>query len=618
MATDAEAAAAGFALPQGADFISEGDNAITQNAKIALDLINDAKWYLGATPLPMPADRVDGAPWWDALDLLTSKSWVSWAGIVSERYALPTDVQAVLNVKRWGAAGGTVVVETRELVPRMFLTARLSGGWTDWVDFTPAENTSGGGSTVANRTSGFKTLPLSLTAGNGGSTTLAASAEVTYPMSWNAKITRFRVCIADKNPRFGINRANSVTFTNVRHGGGTIASSGVITEPGEVWKSPYTNGQPTGDLAFGYSAASPVIGLVGGGTINGVAETTMPFHVWIEAETAVGTPSLAVVGDSNSVGVGTARPLYDSWLSQYCRRIGALPVHYGASGDSLAGWTDPAAYKWNLWNHLDRADAVLLALGSNSMANPEMTQDRLREESAAVAEIAAAKISAVMYMITIKPRNGGDATYNTLRRDYNTWVKTKPIGVRDWLDMVSPVSADDTVMLPGMFASDGTHMNTTGHKALADSITKTLTVFGGVRIDETAGRTVKVWDYLNNREQVIYGETGLRNIIATFDPGNGGGSVYLSRSGDRIEIIFSALVYTGNALVYTLPSGFKPSVGHAHSQPFYGSDSPSERVTLSTTGTLQIFSVTAGATIYGSVGWTTSDPWPTALPGVSA
>lgn len=616
MATDAEATAAGFALPQGNDMISQGDNAITQNAKVALDLINDAKWYMGATPLPMPSPRASGAPWWDALDLLSSKSWTAWSGVVSERYGLPTDTQAVLNVKRWGAAGGTVVLETRELVPRMFLTARLSGGWVDWVEVTGSAQAANG-SAGAVRSSGFKTLPLSLTAGNGGATTLATSASVTYPLYWAAKINRFRVCIADKNPRYGIDRTNTVTFSNVAHGGGAIATSGTITEPGEVWRSPYVDGQPYGDLSFSYTAANPVIGLVGAGTIDGAQQTTMPFHVWIEAETVVGTPSLAVVGDSNSVGVGTDRPVYDSWLSQYCRRIGALPVHYGASGDSLEGWTDPEAYKWNLWAHLDRADGVLLALGSNSMANPDMTQTKLREDSATVAGIAADKISPAQYLITIKPRNGGDATYNTLRRDHNTWIKTKPLGVRDWLDMVTPVSADDTVMRPGMFASDGTHMTTVGHKALDDSITKTLTVFGGVRIDETAGRTVKAWDYQNQREQIIYGYTGVRDISALVT--GLAGQVLLSRDGNNVTLEFNNVSPTSTGVVdfIHLPQGFRIGrTTYRWLQAQVGGMSRSFQLYAS--GNSRINTADPSDSYRQSFTFPTLDPWPTSLPGVAA
>lgn len=45
MATDAQALAAGFSMPAGGDQISLGDDAIRQNARVALDLIDAAEWW---------------------------------------------------------------------------------------------------------------------------------------------------------------------------------------------------------------------------------------------------------------------------------------------------------------------------------------------------------------------------------------------------------------------------------------------------------------------------------------------------------------------------------------------------------------------------------------------
>lgn len=543
----------------------------------------------------------------DRFDTIGTGIRTCWSGLVAAAVGAPVEEQFDVETVLWGTAGGRQTLTTRSLNPQQFIRSQLSGGWGAWLRTFPAEQPDTGAG--ANRSSGFKTIPVSLTAGNGGATTLATSGAVSYPMWWTAPINRFRVCMIDKNPRFGIDRTNSVNFTNLRHGGGTIASSGNFTGSGEPFKSVWMNGQPTGDLQFSYTATNPVIGLVGGGSIGGVAQDTMPFHVWLEVEVPISTPVLSVVGDSNGCGVGTTRPVYDSWLSQYCRRIGALPIHYANSGDSLAGFLDPEHYKWNLWSDLDRPDAVFLALGSNDMAVAGMTQETLQGNSANVALTAAAKISPIQHMITIKPRNGGDSTYNGLRRTYNTWVKTKPLGVRDWHDMVTPVSSDDTVMLPGMYASDGTHMTTAGHKALADSISKIVTFFGGLRFKEAAGRVATAWDHINNREQLIYGDTGLRDVSASVPRAQWARA---RRIGNTVEIYINNCDLSGlasNEPLLDLPAGFRPSFvqrldGYWSGSGYPYADSSSIKINGTNTGTQII-----------SGKFSTTDPWPTSLPG---
>ena len=58
MATDSEARAAGFVTPAGSDLVSEGDNAISQNARVALDLYNQARWWRTTITATTPLDAV--------------------------------------------------------------------------------------------------------------------------------------------------------------------------------------------------------------------------------------------------------------------------------------------------------------------------------------------------------------------------------------------------------------------------------------------------------------------------------------------------------------------------------------------------------------------------------
>src|SRR5699024_3821487 len=73
-------------------------------------------------------------------------------------------------------------------------------------------------------------------------------------------------------------------------------------------------------------------------SVTGTKTVGAPFDIWIESETYAHTPTVAAIGDSTSVGAGATREVVDSWLGLYCREIGALPVHYAASGDSAYNW----------------------------------------------------------------------------------------------------------------------------------------------------------------------------------------------------------------------------------------------------------------------------------------
>lgn len=78
----------------------------------------------------------------------------------------------------------------------------------------------------------------------------------------------------------------------------------------------------------------------------------------------------------------------------------------------------------------------------------------------------------------------------------------------------------------------------------------------GYTVDQTAGRVVKVWDYLNNREQLIYGDTGWKT--ATLINGWAGTAQY-RRVMNRVTVKFRNMA--GSAATSTsflnLPTGYR-------------------------------------------------------------
>lgn len=154
------------------------------------------------------------------------------------------------------------------------------------------------------------------------------------------------------------------------------------------------------------------------------------------------------------------------------------------------------------------------------------------------------------------------------------------------------------------------------------------------RVDQTAGRTVTVWDYLNNREQMIYGDTGRRNITALFDGaapnatvGIAGGNVYLTRVGRMVELnMESVTLPPGQSASFVqlgdiIPAGFLPP--NERDYPLgarLAAESTSGggiRINRAT-GRIYIYLHADGETIRVTATWITEDVWPNSLPGVAA
>lgn len=141
----------------------------------------------------------------------------------------------------------------------------------------------------------------------------------------------------------------------------------------------------------------------------------------------------------------------------------------------------------------------------------------------------------------------------------------------------------------------------------------------GYTISESAGRVITAWDYLNNREQMIYGDTGFRELPN--DPAKTGetGTIVLRRSGNLVEvnIVDKAVVLGGNPVIVNIPAGFRPRGWvNTNLSGVYDSVAPAiNGLRVTTAGDVIVYSVTAGEILRGQVVFMTPDTWPTTLPG---
>lgn len=140
-------------------------------------------------------------------------------------------------------------------------------------------------------------------------------------------------------------------------------------------------------------------------------------------------------------------------------------------------------------------------------------------------------------------------------------------------------------------------------------------------VSETAGRTVKVWDYLNNREQLIYGDTGWRDVTALCT-GVVSGGIYLRRTAHEARLRLSGVKLVEGASILVADGGlllpFAPdrldsedgNVRHANTETL-------RRVNVSQYGGVRIYGATTSDLLFGTVSWALSRPWPATLPGVA-
>lgn len=153
------------------------------------------------------------------------------------------------------------------------------------------------------------------------------------------------------------------------------------------------------------------------------------------------------------------------------------------------------------------------------------------------------------------------------------------------------------------------------------------------RVDQTAGRAIYTWDTINQREQLVYGDTGLRAVDSLldntkFDVTGTARTIRLRRTGNVVslagQVLSTAAVTSGSSLL-TLPVGFRQD-GMTESLGLHTTNSTLIRLLLGNgTYALTTYWPVSGVALTWNAGqvaqfslmWTTNDPWPTTLPGTA-
>lgn len=169
---------------------------------------------------------------------------------------------------------------------------------------------------------------------------------------------------------------------------------------------------------------------------------------------------------------------------------------------------------------------------------------------------------------------------------------------------------------PFWFSPTTRHASVFYRRQFVSGVWSAWKVYPSNRVSETAGRAIYQWDNINHREQLIYGDTGLRNLEAEIINGWTATIFKVRRIGYEVTMYFynvSPAAQTG-ASMWTIPVGFRP---------------PSAVTTMSGTltgGNVQMTSIavqpyTSASSATGTVQlvkYATLDAWPATLPGTAS
>lgn len=123
----------GFALPAGDDYIREGDDAISQNARVAAKGIEEARWDRTADALLSTAD----------IWTLPPGKYRPVSNSAATAMGLPTANIGNLEITNIGTSRLMVWTPVSS-VPRFFSNRRVGANWSGWAEFTPVPATPAG------------------------------------------------------------------------------------------------------------------------------------------------------------------------------------------------------------------------------------------------------------------------------------------------------------------------------------------------------------------------------------------------------------------------------------------------------------------------------------------
>lgn len=436
--------------------------------------------------------------------------WEVRSSGVADAVGLPTSTTGVLKqyrigtirLQQWIVGEGEQRIWTRSV--------RQPNAWSPWLELTPA----GGNSVQSSTGHGTKVIPLpfSLPGSNVSQTKVAGTFR--QVRKWPHMPRRIRVHIMNRNSGHGTPggatelvglKVGKATEAGVMSNLVTAVPAGAIPFDGSVRSGPWI------DSPAGESDWLGITGVFNNGTIQqmeqaggwysdgttgwdrsspvGSRAKLGPFHIFIEAEIPARVPVVAVLTDSIGLGTSTLDPAQTNWPMYYSESEQSMPLYLSQHGSSLKLWGEGSTRWTSIYPGIDLvADAVVNALGQNDLNNADvdggLTLVTLKERfDATMSEFENRFPGIPIFLATVTPSSSKTPAVDVLRRQFNSWLKTKPRATRGVLDFSATIGNATDDALGASYVGDGIdgdslHPNTAGQKALGNTtIAAKLTPF---------------------------------------------------------------------------------------------------------------------------------------------
>ena len=340
-----------------------------------------------------------------------------------------------------------------------------------------------------------------------------------------------------------------------------------------------------------------------------------PLDVYIKPVISPDTKFHVYPGSSSETGLNTDYPLRDGWAWRHAEAHNAVPAVLGMSGSTLASWNAGGHFMFTKLTASAPADKVVGNPASNDIYSGATLSD-VQARFLTFAGLVRANMGQAFEAIDVFPRATETVAVRAVRLAFNAWLRTLPANILRVYDRASSVSGPDGLMLPAFNSGDGSHLNTAGQRRMAASMISGIPkpdVINSYRFAENSGRTMWAWDYINGREQLIYGDTGWRSISLL----NGWtGEAMVKREGQNVRLKVRNL--NGSAATSTscvqLPDGFKVLVLDLPFQ--YGNTT--RRAGFNASGQLFLDTTVVQGSYWTELSFGTTDAWPASLPGTAS
>ena len=413
-----------------------------------------------------------------SIDQLTDGMWAVASGTVATALGLPgtygnLQIMTIANSRTawWINTNG-----------KFYIAIKSGGAWGDFQEIGATQEIE---PPAASTNEWYKTVPMAVTTGSAISYRSPTSGLYRVLTQVTAPVSRFRLHV-DMRHSHSETEVSGATLKgiSVGHRDGTqgmknltniLTSDATVAANGE-WVSEWVRHDLTQEtfIEYWYEAPNEVIRMAAPAWEqqedgSWVQKNTAPFFIWMELETYADTPVVAMLGDSTGVGSGSITAVWDSPLHITARKQKFIPVLYADTGHGLGTTSSMASRKIAKWAGFAEPDSVILEAGSNDIHGAGRTLEYVTTRLDIAINLAK-QLAPVVYAATIKPRRNPDPAQESVRIDYNNYLRDEyeALGLHAVVDYSQAVAP--TGVISDEYSADDAHLNSAGQNAMAEGL----------------------------------------------------------------------------------------------------------------------------------------------------